>query len=77
MTCPSWPTPSKRPAAPILTSWSICAGRGRTSAAAGCDSLTINVVSRSLATVVVAVRRSLADNSQTVLMQFQPKEVAF
>src|SRR5207248_2099100 len=32
---PSWPTPWRRRAARTRTSWGTCAGRGRTSAAAG------------------------------------------
>jgi hypothetical protein len=39
--------------------------------------LTVNSVGTLLTVVAVAAGRSLADNSQTVLMQFQPKEVAF
>jgi hypothetical protein len=31
----------------------------------------------SARTVAVAARRSLTDNSRTVLVKFQPKEVAF
>jgi hypothetical protein len=46
-------------------------------AAAGCDSLTVNILDSVLRIVAVAVGWSPTDNSRAVLMQFQPKEVAF
>src|SRR5262249_5769332 len=74
---PSWPMPSQTRAATTPTSSRTSLGRVRTAGGVGWDTLTTNTARWELAIVVVADRRSLSDNSQTVLMQFQPKEVAF